>query len=702
MIKSLTYRFFAIAMLLCALGCSRELRDEGRGCLELSIGTQAPELVLKSSVAAPASMGFAVQIKGTDGKHNYIVADSRIMEPLTVAAGVYDITATSLPGQASAWGEPIYSGTARVTVRPERINSARITCKLANAMVSAEFDETIVASFSEYSLSIEAGGTPLVLSNSAGTAADTAYFAAGDTLHYSVTMTTPGGASYSRGPLAIALKGGTHYRFKISTKDGEGFYLAILLNGDTVYNVDSEEAERTHTKELSLLIGDTPQQNAMFASTRGIASLAICHSDAALSLLGMPEWTDLVSSQDISALQAAGFSCAPVPFGSKDIQSIDFSAFLARLGAGSYSFRIILTDIANFSNEVIYHISVVPPVESRAVAAKPWAKFAVISGEWLTAAKPAGLRFQYKVASASAWTDITSGIRTDETNRIISADIYGLQPGTKYFFRTVTDSDLANGKEFPEISFTTDSRVPTVPNLNFDSWYQSGSVWYPNESGRSDWDTANKGTADYGAVPTTPESSDVVSGKAARLESATAGMLGINKFAAGNIYLGQFGKIDGMGAILNWGYPFAGRPVALRGWYKYRPVNIDYAESPYTGLKGTPDGCAIRVFLCDWSSQFVINTNKGIFLQEDDPSVIANKSIYSHSTDAAYKSFVIPIEYHDNRTPTYIEIVGSASRYGDYFTGGKGSVLLLDEFELVYDAGELSEDERIAVGYRNL
>ena len=429
---------------------------------------------------------------------------------------------------------------------------------------------------------------------------------------------------------------------------------------------------------------------------------AVAHSDAALSLLGLPEWTDLVSSQDIRALQAAGFECSSVAFGSKDIHSIAFGGFLARLGAGSYSFRIILTDIEGITNEVIYNVSVVPPVESRAVAAKPWAKFAVLSGEWLTNDKPAGLRFQYKAATASGWTDITDGIRTDEAAKTISVDVYLLEPGTRYLYRTVTDSDLANGKDFPEYSFTTDANVPTVPNLSFDSWYQSGSVWYPNESGRSDWDSANKGTADYGAVPTTPESSDVVSGKAARLESATAGMLGINKFAAGNIYLGQFNKIDGMGAILNWGLPFNGRPVALRGWYKYRPANIDYAESPYTGLKGTPDGCAIRVFLCDWSSQFTINTNKGIFLQEDDPSVIANKSIYSHETDAAYKQFTIPIEYHDNRTPTYIEIVGSASRYGDYFTGGKGSVLLIDEFELVYDAGQLTESERIAVGYRNL
>ena len=48
-----------------------------------------------------------------------------------------------------------------------------------------------------------------------------------------------------------------------------------------------------------------------------------------------------------------------------------------------------------------------------------------------------------------------------------------------------------------------------------------------------------------------------------------------------------------------------------------------------------------------------------------------------------------------------ILIASTSSRLGDYFTGGVGSVLLLDEFSLVYDAGELTETERGTVGYRN-
>lgn len=37
------------------------------------------------------------------------------------------------------------------------------------------------------------------------------------------------------------------------------------------------------------------------------------------------------------------------------------------------------------------------------------------------------------------------------------------------------------------------------------------------------------------------------------------------------------------------------------------------------------------------------------------------------------------------RKPTYVVISACASYLGDYFTGGVGSLLYVDEFEFVYD-----------------
>ena len=79
---------------------------------------------------------------------------------------------------------------------------------------------------------------------------------------------------------------------------------------------------------------------------------------------------------------------------------------------------------------------------------------------------------------------------------------------------------------------------------------------------------------------------------------------------------------------------------------------------------------------------------------DNDSGIIALGQLNSSNTDSGYVKFTLPLVYRDaTRIPKYIVIAGASSRYGDYFTGGVGSVLHLDEFELVYDPAELTEEE---------
>ena len=55
-------------------------------------------------------------------------------------------------------------------------------------------------------------------------------------------------------------------------------------------------------------------------------------------------------------------------------------------------------------------------------------------------------------------------------------------------------------------------------------------------------------------------------------------------------------------------------------------------------------------------------------------------------TIPSYIPFEFEINYKaTNRRPKYILVTASASKYGDFFTGGNGSTLYIDDFELVYD-----------------
>ena len=51
-----------------------------------------------------------------------------------------------------------------------------------------------------------------------------------------------------------------------------------------------------------------------------------------------------------------------------------------------------------------------------------------------------------------------------------------------------------------------------------------------------------------------------------------------------------------------------------------------------------------------------------------------------------YIDVVIDLDYNaTDRVPKYIMVTASASKYGDYFTGGNGSVLTIKSYELLYD-----------------
>ena len=78
---------------------------------------------------------------------------------------------------------------------------------------------------------------------------------------------------------------------------------------------------------------------------------------------------------------------------------------------------------------------------------------------------------------------------------------------------------------------------------------------------------------------------------------------------------------------------------------------------------------------------------------DNDPGIIALGQLNTTNTDSGYVRFTLPLIYRSNRIPTYIVVAAASSRFGDYFTGGVGSVLMIDEFELVYDPDDLSTDE---------
>lgn len=294
--------------------------------------------------------------------------------------------------------------------------------------------------------------------------------------------------------------------------------------------------------------------------------------------------------------------------------------------------------------------------------------------------------FQYRKASDTAWTDVPVSA-VSQTEGSFSACISHLEPLTEYVVRATADNNKETGNE---IRVTTDATAD-IPDGDFDQWWlKNNKIWCPwNEGGEQYWDTGNTGAATLGQSNVKPtDYTPTGSGQAAELNTVFVGIGILGKLAAGSIYTGSFKKVDGTNGILDFGRPWKLRPTKLKGYYQYKTAEINYASTELADLKGRPDSCHIYVALTDWTAPYEIRTNpknRQLF-DKDADYIIGYGELIFGGTMEEYQPFEIEIQYKStSKVPSYLQITAAASKYGDFFTGGSGAVLYVDQFSFDYD-----------------
>lgn len=288
-------------------------------------------------------------------------------------------------------------------------------------------------------------------------------------------------------------------------------------------------------------------------------------------------------------------------------------------------------------------------------------------------------QIEYALSGTSEWTTLAvSQVTVNGTS--FTATMSGLQPATSYLYRITIDGDVTQTGEF--------STAPQIllPNGSFDDWHSDAKLWNPwAANGTSFWDTGNRGATTVGKSNSYP-TDETCNGKgqAGLLESKYI----IIKFAAGNIFTGSYLRTDGTNGILSFGREFSSFPSKLRVNYKYSSQTINrIGDDDYAHLKGLPDSCHIYIALTDWDQPLEIRTrpSERQLFDKNDPSIIAYAELIEGHDTPSYRQLDLELKYRNERTPKYIVIVASASKYGDFFTGGEGSKLWVDNFELIYD-----------------
>lgn len=345
----------------------------------------------------------------------------------------------------------------------------------------------------------------------------------------------------------------------------------------------------------------------------------------------------------------------------------------------------------------------VPTVASTQLGAETpavlWSRFAHLEGSILSKSESfvpdsSAMRFEWKKKEDVNWNTLASTQEGENYKAILT----GLEPGTAYTYRLVYNKE-SDQYASDEVMFTTATEV-ALYNGSFELWSQSGKTWYPGSSAEagnttSFWNTSNPGTSQGmgaigGAVNPTTGVTDVVHGGtyAARLQSTEK----VSVFAAASLYTGSFLGLDGMSANMEFGKGFNARPIALKGYYKYIPAVINKVDRVPNGVTikagETLDQCAIFIALAKKSFTFN-NKNEDEYINYvDDPDIIAYGELLSGAATEGdgYVEFNIPLKYKSlTDKPTHIIVVCSSSKYGDYMTGGVGSILYVDDFSFIYE-----------------
>lgn len=402
--------------------------------------------------------------------------------------------------------------------------------------------------------------------------------------------------------------------------------------------------------------------------------------DTKILLIRMPKGTDLTNLQ-VEAMNLGGEygDVYPDPTTIKDFSTDRL--FFVRYNWESEEKRTTWTvmvryELDNDEDETTPNIG--------ELSVNAWSKHAYVSVKATSAEEWTA---EYSVKGKDSWTSVS----TSMNGNLCEATLKGLSPNMTYTCR-MKDKE---GNVQATSDFTTESAI-ALSNGGFEDWYRSDSgIWYAATQAEVTvdsylWDSSNSGSGAFGFNPTI-ESLDVKHGgnSSAKLETQYA----VIKLAAASLYYGRFNELVGTkGAKIDFGQPITSRPTTLHGWFQYDPKVIDYVgENQPSGTvkKGDVDICSIYIALSK-KIYTIDNTDISTFIQyATDDNIIAYGELpigQCVDTGGQWKEFSIDLKYKTLERPNkmYLIIVVSSSKYGDYFTGAKGSTMYLDDFELIY------------------
>ena len=722
----------ALTCMSFCMGACKEDKDIAgeQGTLQLSVGMSDKITVasrtLSNEEQTQLEQACKVRIYNETSLVRKYEGTDNVPSSIPLMSGTYSVRVTAGDSVAASFDQRFFEGNEEFTITKGQQSPVEVKCGIANTVLAFTWDESLKEAFEgDCQVTVTSATGELVYSSANADAKG--YFslpADNRKLTCKFTATKLTGGTYEQTTELTDAQPATLYNMTCKyTATGQettgGAWLTLSVDETPL----SEETTTIGIKQRPVIVCkdadnieyDLEQPMYLATNTKGTYYLIVSTSSPLKgALLQNDRFTEFgvpANSMDLmnlggkdASVEASGISLhAPnAIMETGGTWKIQFSEeLIAKMTAqeGQVTTTLTATDKNGKQRMVTWNIVVsnATVATTEAIPYEIWTSKATLHGK-VTGTLASTPKFQYRVkGSGSSWTTVDA----DLTESTFSKEITGLTPGTTYEYQAMDGTQAST----VTCEFTTETTFQPE-NASFEAVSDSSSIILIHGTGQSTWwDTGNHGSSTMNKNVTTPDTSVKHSGNQSLLLSSQFVGIGIiGKFAAGNLFAGKYLDTEGTDGVLGWGRPCTSRPKALKVYVRYEPATVDNGGDYIAN--GATDQGIIYVAIGDWAGQeanggtwsFVVRTKKASSLFSTEKGTYSGDGIiaYGEKTfEEAYndggnmKELTINLDYDNfggnQRKPTSIIIVASASKYGDYFQGGDGSKMWLDDMELIYE-----------------
>lgn len=730
--KKTSHSIYAAVLATVALSLASCTSDEpmgsGEGSLKLSTSVSTDVKVVSRATEQELIDKTMVWISNEKGLVRRYNAGEEIPSEIKLLAGHYTAEAWTGDSASASWVDRYFKGREEFDVTSGRQTAVNLVCKIANVVVSVNYQEGLENLLGDISMEVGHSRGSLAFDDAHRDAKGYFMMPSTDTdLTYTLRGTQIDGSTLEFPGTIANAEPATEYVLNVKYAEGTselgGATFTIIIDKKEI-EVSQEEnlvappkLEGYGFKLADAITGEkgTIGRTSVYVTSANKINNLLLSSDYLATISEFTE-IDLLQMSEEGRTMFAGKGINYVdktPAGTEgQLIQLNFEEILTKsLDNGEYAFDIVATDNHGQSSRgtLKFVVSdapvVVLPVEESAVSFDS----AVLRGQ-VAKDGTENVGFRYRQTGTDSWTEIegTAVSRALGKGAIFEATVTGLNPSATYEYVALCDGFVTTTAE----SFSTLTPMQ-LPNASFEEWDTSGKAYLIHApGGKCFWDSGNHGSATMNKNVTTPGTEYAHSGsRSVKLSSQFVGIGKIGKFAAGNIFIGQYLETLGADGATGFGRPisdcvgsFWKIPTAVRLWVKYVPGKATKDKGAGDKVpEGTLDSGQIFVGFSDdsvndvttvydgkenkgtvWSA--VVNTKTQQFFNKDAANIVAfGERIFDAATEGdGLVEITIPLEVKKNVTPTRIFLVAAASRYGDYFQGGEGSTMWIDDVELVY------------------